>query len=133
MHWRDFETAVREFWSSGDSSSSSIEDEWNTIRLRGRNNKKKRVAIVKSRIHNRSGSGDSSVMMAKAPNVAIWSMRERTFTLSGGMLRHKHTRIKDDIKITSSRYRRYKKVRIDMRDRIRYNIKLFRKTQCEGI
>ena len=39
---------MREIWFSGNSTSSSIENELNTIMLRGRKTEKEKVAIVKS-------------------------------------------------------------------------------------
>jgi hypothetical protein len=62
------ERDVREFWCSGDRMSSSIDNELNTIRLRGRKIKKERVEGVKSRTNERGSNSNISVVIEKPPN-----------------------------------------------------------------
>jgi hypothetical protein len=59
---------VRDFGCSGESMSSSIGNELKTIRLRGRDIKVVRVAIVKSRMNKRGSNSDISVVMKTASN-----------------------------------------------------------------
>jgi hypothetical protein len=74
QNWRD----VRQFWCAGEGTSSSIKNELEMTKLRIRKIKKKRVALVKSRMNKRGSSSNSNVVIVTGPN--LFSVRAGRFT-----------------------------------------------------
>jgi hypothetical protein len=69
---------------------------------------KEGVATVTSRLNKRYSVGHGSVVSDTAPNSSsIANIRERRYTESGTMIRHRYIKIKDYTKIACGRYVRY--------------------------